>query len=250
MESEGSSNAKPVGRLQKFLVISSVPITLATVAFACRIIWEETSLTFQDGPQMIGYSLAHGLFAALFLAPLISALWALAALLNLIVSIVRRRPVSKWLAFTFLASALLLGLLTVPPVFWQWLLIGHFAKSPHAADLMTYAAGEGDVRTVNGYLSHGIPIESTNYEGATSLFQAAAVGNMELLSLLASKGANLSAVNSYGDSPGKAAIKNHQDAAAAFLRNRGALFVEGTQAQRDAAIKAIVQRDIDRMNHQ
>jgi hypothetical protein len=250
MEAEGSSSAKPVGRFHKFLVISSIPITLATAALCCRILWEENSLTFQDGPQMIGFSLAHGYFAMLFFAPLLSALWAFATLITLIVSAIRKRQASKWLASMFLATSFILGLLMLPPVFWQWLFIGHFAKSSQAAELMTYATGEGDLRTVRGYLSHGVPIESKNYEGATSLFQAAAVGNMQLLDLLASNGANLSAVNSYGDSPLAAAIKNHHDSAASFLKEHGAVLVKGTQAQRDAAIEAIVQRDIARMNHQ
>jgi hypothetical protein len=48
---------------------------------AGHLIWEETALTIRQGPQMIGFSLIHSSYGAiLFLAPLIFALWFLAAL--------------------------------------------------------------------------------------------------------------------------------------------------------------------------
>ena len=54
---------------------------------------------------------------------------------------------------------------------------------------MTYAAAEGNVRTVRGYLEHGVPLEAKNYEGSTAAFTAAAGGSLPIVELLAAKGA-------------------------------------------------------------
>ena len=115
--------------------------------------------------------------------------------------------------------------------------------------LMIHAAGEGDVRTACGYLVHGVSPEAKNHEGSTAVFTAAAGGGVPVLELLASSRADLSSMNSYGDSPLEAATENHHDAAVSFLKSKGAVQVKGTSEQRDAASHAIVQRDIERMQH-
>ena len=40
------------------LVATGVPAVLFTAILAGRMLWEETFLTFQQGPQMLGFSLA------------------------------------------------------------------------------------------------------------------------------------------------------------------------------------------------
>jgi len=59
----------------KVLVGLGVAATLFTGMLAGRMVWEETSLTLQEGPQMLGFSLAHGAGAILFLAPILLSLW-------------------------------------------------------------------------------------------------------------------------------------------------------------------------------
>jgi ankyrin repeat protein len=133
-------------------------------------------------------------------------------------------------------------------VFWQWSLIGSFASSPHAADLMVYDAAEGDLRTVRGYLEHGVPLTATNYEGSTATFGAAAGGSLPVIEMLASRGADLNATNLYGDSPLEAATGNKHAAVASFLKAHGASQIRGTPEQREAASESIVRSDIERMN--
>ncbi len=244
----GEHESKQSGRWQRGLVFVGVPITFLSAILMVRIVWEETWLTLQQGPQMIGVSLAHGSAAVLLLAPLLLAVWFVAAFLTMAVNLWRRRRLSIWFWSCLGATVIVFCLLAFPPMCWQWIFIGSFARSPHAADLMTYAAAEGDVRTVCGYLAHGVPPEAKNYEGSTSAFTAAAGGSVPMLELLAAKGADLSAVNSYGDSPLEAAVEHHHDAAAAFLRSKGAVQVKGTPEQHEAATHAIVKRDIERMH--
>jgi ankyrin repeat protein len=99
------------------------------------------------------------------------------------------------------------------------------------------------------YLAHGVSQDARNYEGSTAAFTAAAGGSVPVLELLASAGADLSAVNSYGDSPLEAATENHNDAAVSFLRSKGAKQIQGTPEQRQAASHAIVQKQIEHQGH-
>lgn len=244
-----SGKTKSSSRWQRTLIFSGILLVSFAAVFMVRIVWEETLLTLRDGPQMVGFSLAHGSWAFLLFAPILLILWFLTAFVTMIVSLWRRRELSKGLWLTLAAAVIVFGVISLPEAFWQLMFIGSFAKSEHAVDLMTYAAAEGNVRTVRGYLNHGVPLEGRNYDGSTAAYTAAAGGNVQVLEMLASMGADLSAVNSFGDSPLAAAMGNHHDAAASFLKAKGAVLIEGTPEQRAAASRAIVQRDIERMSH-
>ena len=233
----------------KVLVGLGIAATLFTGMLAARMVWEETSLTWQQGPQMLGFSLAHGAGAVLFLAPILLSLWILVALIVLVVCLLRKRkiPGSYWL--TLGGALAVIGILSIPPVFFQWSLIGSFAKSPHAGDLMVYDAREGDLRTVRGFLEHGVPLTATDYEGSTAVFAAAAGGSLPVIEMLAAKGADLNATNLYGDSPLEAASERGNASVVSFLKDHGAVQIHGTPEQRDAAIELIVRRDIERQKN-
>jgi hypothetical protein len=232
----------------KALVSVGVAATVLTGVLAGRVVWEETFLTIQEGPQMVGFSLAHGLGAVLFLAPIVLLLWVITAIVVLLVSLLRKKKLSRWYWLTLGSAIAIIGILSIPSVFWQWLLIGSFANSPHAADLMVYDAAEGDVQTVRGYLQHGVPLTATNNEGSTATFGAAAGGSLAVIEMLTSRGADLNATNLYGDSPLEAATGNKHVAVASFLKAHGASRIQGTPEQRDAASKSIVRKAIERMN--
>ncbi len=244
----GKHETKQSGRWERGLVFVGIPVILMTAILMLRFVWEETSLTLQQGPQMIGFSLAHGPGGVLLFGPLLLVVWFVVAFLTMAVNLWRRRQLSKSFWASLGAAVMVFGVLVFPPIFWQWLFVGTFARSSHASDLMTTAATCGQLRTVRGYLAHGVPPEAKNYEGSTAAFTAAAGGSVPVLELLANAGADLNAVNSYGDSPLEAAVENHHDAAAAFLRSKGALQVKGTPEQHEAASHAIVERDINRMH--
>ncbi|HEV2135996.1 MAG TPA: ankyrin repeat domain-containing protein [Terracidiphilus sp.] len=232
-------------------VLTSVGVVaiMFTGVFAGRILWEETFLTMRDGPQMLGFSLAHGPGAILFLAPAVLVLWMLIALAVLTVCLLRKRALSKWYWSALVGAVLVLGTLSIPPAFWQWWMIGSFAKSPHAADLMIADAADGDVLTVRRYLQNGVPLSATNYEGSTAAFAAAAGGSLPMIEMLASRGADLNATNLYGDSPLEAASENNHPSVVAFLKSHGALKIRGTPEQRDAASQSIVRKEIEREEH-
>ena len=70
-----SNNMQKATRSTKLLLAFGIPAILFTVILAGRIVWEETFLTIQQGPQMIGFSLAHGVGGILFFAPLALSIW-------------------------------------------------------------------------------------------------------------------------------------------------------------------------------
>ena len=230
------------------LVLFGWVAILFSAILAGRLLWEETSLTIQRGPQMVGFSLAHGLGVVLFLGPMVLSLWILVAVVVLVVCVWRKRRLSRWYWLTLGGAIAMIGFLSIPQVFWQWSLIGSFARSPHAADLMVYDAAEGDVRTMRGYLEHGVPLTATDDEGATATFAAAAGGSLPVVEMLANRGADLNATNLYGDSPLEAAMENKHADVAAFLKAHGATQIQGTPEQREAATAAIVRRDIERQH--
>ena len=49
---------------------------------------------------------------------------------------------------------------------------------------MTFAAIQGDVETMRGLLQRGLPINTTDYDGRTTLHLAALEGNMKVMEAL------------------------------------------------------------------
>jgi len=242
-DNDGNPEMKPV---LNALTFTGIPLVLATLALAARMVWEETFLTIRNGPQMLGFALAHGPGAILLLAPLLLCLWLVAALITAAIWVLRKRAISRWYRLTLASVILTLSFLSLPAAFWQWLFIGTFAESPHATELMVAEAAMGDVRTVRRYLDHGVPLAARNDEGSTAAFAAAAGGSLPTLEMLYSKGSDLNATNAYGDSPLEAASENGHAEVVSFLRSHGAIQIRGTEEQHQAAAQAIVSRQMER----
>lgn len=241
-QTEGTRRGK---RLPLWFAIFGALLITATALLAARIIWERTWLTWHQGPQMIGFALAHGYFAILMLAPPLIALWLMAALITIAVWKLRRFHVARqaWVLMGLASSMLVLTIL--PQTLLDTLFVSQLAKSSHAQELMVYAAGNGESLVVRGMLRHGVPVNGTDHEGDTALHFAAAAGENRLVSLLLDRGAAVNAVNLYGDSPLLAATQNHRDGTAQLLKDRGGRVLQGDEQQRARAAHDIVQRNIE-----
>ncbi len=244
-ESEASQ-----AELPPWACIAGAIFTVGTTILFARLIWEETVWTWERGPQMVGFSLAHDVGALLFLFPVLLFVWAAIVLAVTIWSLVRKRRVStmRWLALG--AIALLFAVGSLPDGFWQRAFIGRMAASPRAGDLMLYAAYRGDLGTVQGLTSHGVPVNATDRAyRRTALHGAAAKGDVQTIRYLVSKGANVNAIDRSGDSPLELAVSNHQDSAAKLLVDLGALRIRGDAAQRENAIHDMVSDDINALSN-
>lgn len=133
----------PPKRSHPALLWVGAPFILTTGLLAWRFVWEETSLSLERGPQMIGFSMAHGPFAIFLLAPLALIVWLISAIIVAITSLWRRKPLSRLFWATLALAIATIVLLELPPAFWQYVLIERFAKSPHAVEFMTEDAAEG-----------------------------------------------------------------------------------------------------------
>src|SRR5580704_14200389 len=64
-----SVNPAPAVRVRWWLLVLGVIPLIGTALLAGRLIWEQTVWTWERGPQMVGFSLAHGSSAVLLFAP-------------------------------------------------------------------------------------------------------------------------------------------------------------------------------------
>jgi hypothetical protein len=181
-----------VARLPVWLTISGLVILLGTGVLAARLVWEQTVWTWERGPQMIGFSLAHGSGAILFLFPILLLLWGGVVVVLTAWSLVRKNRIDtkRWAALGFVASLLIA--ISLPADFWQRLFVNHMAASSHAGDLLVYAAYRGDLGTVRAFISHGVPVDAADHvEWRTALHAAAVAGDLSLLRYLVASGAIL-----------------------------------------------------------
>ena len=232
-----------------WLRASGLITLLGSIIFGGRIIWEETVWTWERGPQMIGFSLAHGPGVILFVFPSLLAIWTVALLGLSIRSLIRKRQVTRlrWAAIGL--AVWLLVVLGLPEGFWQRVFISRMAASPRAGDLLVYATYRGDLRAVRGFLSHGVPVDArTHSDWRTAMHGAAVKGDKRILLYLTSKGGNVNALDRFGDSPLELAVSRGNSEAVNFLVESGAKRIRGDDAKRQKAIHDQVREDIKELN--
>lgn len=215
---------------------------------AARLVWEQTALTWQEGPQMVGFALAHGLWSPLMLSPallLVLGAWLLA--LAAVVVWHRRRP-SRGLVALGSATLVVIAALALPYQAWQGLFATRLMSGPYAGELMTTAAALGQRRTVKSFLENGATLTLTDRDGKTAL-HAAAIGNQpQMIDLLLTQGSPINAIDRFGDSPLQSALGNSSTEAAERLQSRGAQRIQGTAEQRERVIAENVAQNIARIN--
>lgn len=242
---ESAQSQTTIARLPRWLQFSGTVILVGSAMLSARLIWEQTVWTWERGPQMVGFSLAHGTGAILFIFPSLLIIWIAVVIVLTLKSKTKKREIAPTrLAAPVLAvSLLVLG--ELPDGFWQRVFIRRMATSPRAGDLLAYAAYRGDLGTVRGLILHGFPVDAIDHaEGRTALHGAAVKGDTQTLRYLASKGANINALDRFGDSPLELAASRGNQKAVEFLVERRAKRIRGDEAQRQKAIHDIVQNDI------
>jgi hypothetical protein len=198
---------------------------------------------------MVGFSLGHGPGAILFFFPLLLLVWVVVVVVVTVRSRIRngRFPRGTWVALAVAIS--LLAALSLPDGFWQRIFIKRMAASPHAGDLLLYAAYRGDLGTVRELVSHGVPIDAAGHtDWRTAMHGAAGKGDLPILHYLVSQGANINALDRSGDSPTELAAEANHAEAVQFLAENGGKRTRGDEAQHQKAIDDQVREEIERMN--
>jgi hypothetical protein len=245
----GAQSATPVARLSLWLRISGTMIFFGSATLEARLIWEQTVWTWERGPQMVGFSLAHGPGAILLVFPLLLPVWTVTVVALTARSKIRKSRIGpgRLVALALAVSLFLVG--ELPDGFWQRAFISQMAASPRAGDLLMYAAYKGDLGTVRGLVSHGVPVNAVDKSyWKTAMHGAAAKGDLSMLRYLVSQGADINALDRSGDSPLELAISANQAEAARFLTENGAKRIRGDDSQRRKAIDDQVGETIEQLN--
>ena len=228
------------------LKIVGVPIVAAAWIFAARLVWEQTVWSWERGPQMVGFSLMHSGLGVLLILVFYGGLLWLAIVL--IAATLTRSVGGKSGLTLLLAYVLAWGVIATPYGFWQRIFIAKYSPA-QAIDFFTYAAALGDLRTVKAFLDRGVDINSQSRDG-TALHGAAVQGELEVIEFLIAHGADVNAINVYGDTPMANAMeaREHGAETRALLEKHGGKLVRGTEEQRKRVIEEQVRQDMEKMD--
>ena len=231
--------------LPLWLLAIGVGLMVGSAVINCRLIWEQTGLTWECGLQSVGYSLIHASpLAALLLFPYALALWVAVSVAYALWRRWRGSPFSwvSLIAIGLSVAILVAGVL--PYEFWLHLSVDRLATSPHAGQFFVRAAGDGDLATIKKFLARGTSADIRfRYNGKTGLHAAAAAGEIEVIKSLIAAGADVNVIDREGNSPLGLATGE----SAKYLADHGANMVRGTEEQREKFIHDTVLEEIERM---
>ena len=228
------------------LKVVGLPIVAAAWLLAARLLWEQTALSWERGPQMVGFSLMHSGLGVLLILLLYGGLLWLG--IFLIANVMTRSFGGKFGLALLLAYALAWAVISTPYGFWQRMFIDKFSPT-QATDFFTYAAATGDLRTVKAFLGRGVSLNTQGRDG-TALHGAAVEGELEVIEFLISQGADVNAISPYGDTPLVGAMEAKKRAAEtqALLSKYGGKLIRGSEEQHDRVIKEQVRKDMEEMD--
>jgi hypothetical protein len=163
----------------------------ATSLFVGRILYEETLLTWLDGPQMVGFAMAHGAVPFIFLAGMIGIpgglLWIVA---SVIMRVWKKSPLLGIDWIPLIALPVVMSLLLVPYSFWEEFVVRVAGPGANGDDFLITAAANGQERLVKHLLKKGYDINHESSTG-TPLSAAAVMGNARMVKVLLSHGAKI-----------------------------------------------------------
>jgi hypothetical protein len=206
-----------LGRHQGFVVCA------VCAPFVGRIVYEETILTWNNGPQMVGFALAHGAAPLILIAGFLGLPCGLLWMLVSLVLLFRRKfrvPAFDWLPMVLLSS--LFAILLIPYETWEELVVRTLGPGAHGGQFLVQAAAQDNQRFVELLLGKGYDI---NFEtgGTTPLSGASNGGHEKMVRFLISKGADLNRKNGIsGESALMSAAEMGQLGAVKVLLNNGA----------------------------
>ena len=212
----------PIGFPRTWTIAGYLFLALAAL-FVGRIVYEETILTWTNGPQMVGFAMMHGAAPLILIAGFIGLPGGLLWMLTSLVLLFRRQfriPPVDWLPMVLLTF--LAAMLFVPYETWEEFIVRTAGPSSYGGEFLVQAAAQDKRRFVTLLLRKGYDV---NYEtgGSTPLSGASVGGHEEMLSFLISKGADVNRKNGLsGDSALMAAAEMGQLGTVKVLLNNRA----------------------------
>jgi hypothetical protein len=182
MNSAGSKRKVPA-----VLTAMGIPPAIGAALFAGRIVYESTFLTWQQGLQMVGFSMMHGGPGVVgFFALLLGILWAIVVTL---VAVHRRTWMSRSQALLIVVVALSYGLARIPYGYWKLLTVKICGIERVTPGWLTYAAAKGEKPLLQHLIANGFDINTRNGGGESLLTIAKRAGHTGMSEWLTTHGA-------------------------------------------------------------
>ena len=126
-----------------------------------RLAYEQTLLTWSEGPQMVGFTMAH-VFPLLLLLGIAGFLGYSTWLLVLYVKLIRnwrkkQTPLPRAILMQGLAIGTAVVVQAIPYGTWMTATVIVAGPGQHGPAFLSYAADDGDTSLVNLLLNRGVP---------------------------------------------------------------------------------------------
>jgi hypothetical protein len=194
----------PWHKARWFRVVGRV-LFVVSLYFVVRILWEMTFLSWERGPQMIGYAFSHSITP--FFLPQLSVLcflglmpWAVLYFISYARSFSRERMRFREFLnhYLFMGSLLAISAVMAGSPFWQWVFAEKLASGPHAVDFAKNAMFGGNERLFHRLVNYEGMSGFKDKYGSTLLHYAVKAGNVDHVMFLLEKGAIPTARNEFG----------------------------------------------------
>ncbi len=192
-------------------------------AAVARLVYEETILTWRNGPQMLLFSIAHQMPGAILLGysfVMLSHIWALVALSTIAYRMYQHRPVRLSSKLLLGAALVVLAPLYVPYGWWRYLVFRIAGPGTHGSSHITCAACQGELYNVRALVNHGVSADATTDDRMTALMCASAAGRLDIVKYLIDAGAKVDRQGGFLSRTAlmEAAAMDHPDVVAYLLR--------------------------------
>src|SRR5208282_1090157 len=142
-------------------IVTGYTLLVAAAFFVGRIVYEETILTWTNGPQMVGFAMMHGAAPVFLFSGLIGIpgglLWAIVTLVWLFKKKFRIPP-ADWAPI--ISLIILAALLFIPYESWEELAVRVAGPGAHGSDFMVQAAAQGKRRFRRHLVRKGYDVNS------------------------------------------------------------------------------------------
>jgi len=175
------------------LTVFGWSVLFVMAPLSLRLMYEQTVLTWRDGWQMVGFSLAH-VIPGLLIIGIVGAICAHVYLVVLLVltalNRLRGRPLLHPNLLLVFGLVAMTGVLYVPYAGWITLLVTIRGPGQHGNSYLNFAAAEHHLHLVKTLVDSGVPVDAP-YDGDTALNAACVVKDVQIARYLLSKGADL-----------------------------------------------------------
>ena len=159
---------------------------LPPIYMSARLVWEQTTLSWERGPQQVGFAFLQTGVGKIILFTFCAAL--LYAAVRLVIALVSRprRTLGN------IVGPIIVFLVALPVVIpygvWVEIYSARIARGEHAAAFLVRMAGDGEIRAVRALLDEGVPIDARNPRGLRAIDAAERQRQSEMRRFLLARG--------------------------------------------------------------